>query len=106
MVPSNQNPYPIIDAIQKMVTKETEANARMAEQEWKGATTRYRAQSVSATPAINLRPTTAGVEVHVRYITRANERYSTRTHLYQALVELLHQRPVGQGERESVPAVK
>jgi len=106
MVPSNQDPYPIIDAIQKMVTKETEANARMAEQEWKGATTRYRVQSVSAIPAINLRPTTAGVEVHVRYITRANERYSTRTHLYQTLVELLHQRPVDEGKKESVPAVK
>jgi hypothetical protein len=47
-------------------------------QEWKGATNRYRIQSVSATP-INLRPTPSGVEVHVRYTTRANERYAART---------------------------
>jgi len=106
MVPSNQNPYPIIDAIQKMVTKETEAGAHAAEQEWKHATTSYRAQSVSATPAINVRPTTSGVEVHVRYITRANERYAMRAHLYQALVELLHRRPVDEGTAESLPAVK
>src|SRR5712692_12002135 len=101
MVPSNQDPYPIIDAIQKMVTKETEANARMAEQEWKGATTRYRVQSVSAAPAINLRPTTAGVEVHVRYITRARERFATRTRLYQALVGLLHHRHVEETEAQN-----
>jgi len=106
MVPSNQNPYPIIDAIRKMVTKETEASAHAAEQEWKHATTSYRAQSVSATPAINVRPTTSGVEVHVRYITRANERYAMRAHLYQALVELLHRRRVDEGTAETLPAVK
>jgi len=39
-----------------------------------------------------LRPTGGGVEVHVRYITNANERYAMRTHLYQALVELLHKK--------------
>lgn len=95
LVPSAQNPYPIIDAIQKLVTTSTEANARMAEEEWKRATQRERMHTVSAAPAINLRPTTLGVEVHVRYITRAHERYATRTKLYQDIVGLLHER---QGE--------
>ena len=93
LVPSGQNPYPLIESIQNMVARETDANARMAEQEWKGATSRYRIKSLSADPAINLRPTTAGVEVHVRYITRASERYAARAHLYQGIVELLHHRP-------------
>jgi len=38
---------------------------------WQRATHRERMHSVSAAPAINLRPTASGVEVHVRYITRA-----------------------------------
>jgi hypothetical protein len=106
LVPSAQNPYPILDAIQKLVTSATEGNARMAEEEWQGTTHRERMHLVSAAPAINLRPTTAGVEVHVRYITRAQERYATRTTLYQDVVALLHQRqsepatassPVGAG---------
>lgn len=84
-----------------MVTKETEANARAAEQEWQRVSSRYRIKSVSAAPAINLRPTTAGVEVHVRYITRANERYATRAHLYQVLVDLLHRGR--KDESETVP---
>ena len=37
MVPASQNPYPVIDAIQKMVAKETEANVKAAEQEWQKA---------------------------------------------------------------------
>ena len=92
LVPSAQNPYPILDAIQKLVTTATEGNARMAEEEWQRATHRERMHSVSAAPAINLRPTSSGVEVHVRYITRAQERYATRTALYQDIVALLHQR--------------
>ena len=102
LVPAAENPYPIIDGIQQLVTKTTEANAHMAEEEWKRATHRERMHTVSAAPAINLRPTTAGVEVHVRYITRAHERYDTRTKLYQEIVALLHQRqaePAGAGGR-------
>ena len=93
-VPADQDPYPIIEAIQKMVVKETEADTRAAEQEWKQSTTRYQVQAVTAEPAVNLRPTGSAIEVHVRYITRANERYAVRTRLYQAVVDLLHQRGV------------
>ena len=95
LVPATQDPYAVIDSIQKLVVSETESNARMAEEEWKRATTaRQRIPSVSAAPAINLRPTSSGVEVHVRYITRANERYATRTKLYQEIVRVMH----GRGE--------
>jgi small-conductance mechanosensitive channel len=97
-VPGGQNPYPVIEAIQKLVVKETEASVRGAEEEWQKATTHYRVQNFSAKPAINLRPTGGGVEVHIRYITRAQDRQSTRAHLYEAIVELLH-------GREAQPAV-
>jgi len=92
MVPATEDPYPVIAEIQQMVTKETETAARAAEQEWQQAGNQYRVKAVSAAPAVNLRPTTAGVEVHVRYITRAQERFATRTRLYQALVDLFHQK--------------
>lgn len=91
LVPSSQDPYSIIGDIQKLVTAVTEANASSAQEEWKRAT-RDRMHSVSAVPAINLRPTPSGVEVHIRYITRAQERYATRTKLYQEIADLLHQR--------------
>ena len=104
MVPASQNPYPVIDAIHKMVAKETEANVKAAEQEWQKAAPRYRAQPVSAAPEISLRPTTSGIEVHVRYITRAGERHAMRTRLYQALVDLLHSRPGEQAAAVSAPA--
>ena len=45
LVPSSQNPYPILDALQKLVTASTESNARMAEEEWQRATQRDRTQN-------------------------------------------------------------
>ena len=98
-VPGGQNPYPVIEAIQKLVLKETEASSRMAEEEWSKAATHYRVQNFSAKPAINLRPTGGGVEVHVRYITRAQERQATRARLYEAIVELLHGKEAGSAAR-------
>jgi len=74
-----------------------------AEQEWQKAASRYRAQPVSAAPAVSLRPTSSGIEVHVRYITRAGERHATKTRLYQSLVELLHAR---QGEPAAAATAK
>jgi hypothetical protein len=106
LIPATQNPYPIVDAIQQLVIRETENDARMAEQEWQNAANRQRVRSFSAAPAINLRPTTSGVELHVRYITRAHERYAMRTRLYQAIVELLHKKHIPAGEKESLAATK
>ncbi len=94
MIPGGQNPYPVLDSVQKLVTKETEPNAREAEQEWQRATTRYRVKSFTAVPSVDVRPTSSGVEVVVRYITRAHERYDMRARLYHALVNLLHKKHI------------
>jgi small-conductance mechanosensitive channel len=89
-VPSGKDPYATTEAIMELVTKESAENTRQAEQEWRRATTAYGVQSFPAAPAINLRPTGDGVNLNIRYITRANERYEIRTRLYREIVEFLH----------------
>jgi small-conductance mechanosensitive channel len=96
LIPPGQDPYPIIDGIQKLVEQETKANASTAEAEWQEASARYRVKALSAVPGINVVPTAAGIEVHVRYITRASERHEARKRLYEAVVEMMH------GKREAV----
>ena len=103
-VPADQDPYPLLDAIQKAVVKETETNAAAAEKEWKNSASQYKVSSVSAAPTVNLRPTPAGVEIHVRYIARAQERSEIRARLNQALVGLLHHRDGD--KKESMTAAK
>jgi small-conductance mechanosensitive channel len=92
-IPADQDPYAVIDGLQKLVVKDTEENAKKAEQEWQHTTTRYHVQAFSAEPAINVRPTGGGVEVRVRYITRAYERHETRKRLYEAVVAMMRGRP-------------
>jgi small-conductance mechanosensitive channel len=89
----DQDPYAIVDGLQKLVAKDTEENAKKAEQEWQHTTTRYHVQAFSAEPAINVRPSGSGVEVRVRYITRAYERHDTRKRLYEAVVALMREKP-------------
>ena len=98
LVPAGRDPYPVIDGVQRLVEKETEANAKLAESEWQKTTSRYRVQTFSAVPGIHVVPTGGGIEVLVRYITRAHERHESRRRLYQAVLELLH------GKREPQPA--
>ena len=95
-IPVDQDPYPVATEIQKIVTKETEANARLAEQEWGSVVGARGVHPVSAGPAISVRPAGMGFEIAVRYVTRANERHQQRSNLYQAIVELLRRKNIPQ----------
>jgi small-conductance mechanosensitive channel len=89
VVDSSQSPYPIVDAIQKTVLEATAESAGQAEKEWKNSAHSRSVGTLSAAPAINLKPVSGGVEIAVRYITRASERYAMRSKLYQAAVSLI-----------------
>ena len=100
---SSQNPYPIVEAIQKTVLEATAESAGQAEKEWQNAAHSRNMRALSAAPAVNVRPVSGGVEIAVSYITRANERYKLRSKLYQAAMELISkkdkQEPVSISEK-------
>jgi small-conductance mechanosensitive channel len=89
-IPADRDPYPLIQEIRDVVTKETEASFRQAKDEWQRVTRQYGVKAFSAEPAIDVQPTGSGVQVVVRYIARAHERHEIRSKLNHALVELLH----------------
>jgi Mechanosensitive ion channel, beta-domain len=93
IVPLGRDPYPIVEAITQQVAQATAESARQAEQEWQRAVPAQRAKSFSGTPGVNLKPVVGGVEISVRYITRANERHLVRAKLYHQAVDLLGAKP-------------
>src|SRR5947199_1315435 len=101
---SSQNPYPIVEAIQKTVLEATRESAGQAEKEWQHAAHSRDMSALSAAPAVNVKPVSGGVEIAVRYITRANERYQLRSKLYQAAMNLISkkdaQQPVSISEKQ------
>jgi hypothetical protein len=92
VLPSGQDPYPIVDAIQKKVLEATAESSKQAEQEWHRAAGSRDMSALTAAPAIGVKPVAGGVEIAVRYVTRASERYQLRAKLYQSAVDLLAQK--------------
>ncbi len=92
LVPYERDPHVIADAILKEVLQATGDTSREAEREWQRAARSQREITFSAAPGIVIRPAAGGVEVAVRYVTRASERFKLRTRLYQTAVHLLSAR--------------
>ena len=88
-IPTGAEIHPLIRKIYEALVKATEADAKMAEAEWKRVTHEQGSPQFSAMPSVNLRPAGAGVDVVIRYITRAGVRVETRNRLYEMIVELM-----------------
>jgi small-conductance mechanosensitive channel len=97
VVPAGRDPYPIVNAITKLVAEATADSARQAEQEWERSVPAQRGKGFVGTPGVNVKPVVGGVEIAVRYITRANERFMLRAKLYQAAVDLLGEKSAASG---------
>ena len=93
VVPFGRDPNAVADAIQKEVVAATAEGARQAEAEWQRASRGQRGSTLMAQPGIAVRPAAGGVEIAVRYVTRASERYALRARLFQSAVRLLGEHP-------------
>jgi small-conductance mechanosensitive channel len=89
VLPAGKDPYPMVEAIRKKVLEATQQSMQQAEEEWSKASNSREMAGFSAKPAISVKPVVGGIELGVRYITRANERYLIRTKLYQGAIEVL-----------------
>jgi hypothetical protein len=92
-VPPDKGIHPLLKSIYDETVKITEADAKMAEAEWKRVTHEEGSPQFSAMPSVNLRPAGAGVDIVIRYITRAGVRVETRNRLFAMIVELMQGEP-------------
>ncbi len=93
-LPSEAETYAKVALIHKAVIEETREDARLAEQEWKRVPRQSGMSHTSASSSVNMRPAGAGVEVLIRYVTRASERLKVRNRLYERVIDVLHNPPV------------
>ena len=94
ILPAGDDPYPLVDAIRKTVEKATQSTAAQAQEEWKRSVRSREMGTISVEPALSLKPVPGGIEVSVRYITRANERHNLRAQIYQEIVKILGKKPI------------
>jgi small-conductance mechanosensitive channel len=89
VVPLDRDANPLAETLYKEVIEATTDSSKQAEQEWKDNSPSRRGAQITATPGLSIRPAVGGVEVAVRYVTRASERFTLRAKLYKSAVEIL-----------------
>jgi small-conductance mechanosensitive channel len=89
-IPLGGDAYDVVERIHQAVLRETEQDARQAAEEWKRVTRQNDLGQFSAGSTVDLRPSASGIDIIVRYVTRASERFERRNRLYQCVIDLLH----------------
>jgi small-conductance mechanosensitive channel len=102
-IPPGVDTYQTIESIHNAVVKETEKDANLAEDEWQSATHHNGLSQFKAIPSVDMRPAASGVDIVVRYVTRAGDRFDMRNRLYQSVIDLLHK---PQAKAEPQPSVR
>lgn len=96
-LPADADTQTTVQRILQLVQEDTRESSRIAELEWKGGVRHDSLSKFRTDPAVNLRPSGAGIEVEIRYVTRATERFEMRNRLYRQIFELLHEQPAADG---------
>jgi small-conductance mechanosensitive channel len=99
-IPPGADTYKTIESIHDTVVKETEKDANQAEQEWQNTTHLNGLSQFKATPSVDMRPAGSGIDIVVRYVIRAGDRFDMRNRLYQSVINLLH-KPEAKTEPEA-----
>lgn len=89
-IPASKDVHAISEQIQNVVEKETKESACTAKQELERGARGDSIRHLNTTSVLSLRPSSTGIEVEVRFMTRAAERIEVRNRLFQQLLELIH----------------
>jgi len=99
-IPSTAEIHPLIEKVYEATVEATQTDAKMAEAEWKRVTHEEGSPQFSAMPSVNLRPAGSGIDIVVRYITRAGLRLEKRNQLFETILDLMQK----SSEQETEPA--
>jgi small-conductance mechanosensitive channel len=92
-VPTVEATYAKVHAIRERVIADTGEESSIAIAEWQHSTAQRSLAQINASPSVDLRPSALGIDVVVRYITRAAQRYEMRNRIYQAIIDILDPAP-------------
>jgi small-conductance mechanosensitive channel len=88
-IPAGAQSYAKIEEINHAVQEQMQDATEGAELEWQRASQKNGLSQFNAIPTVDMRPASSGVDVIIRYVTRASERYEVANRLNQTLLNLL-----------------
>ncbi|WP_263382367.1 mechanosensitive ion channel family protein [Granulicella arctica] len=87
--PASEDSFAVMERIRAMLVEKTAEDTALAEAEWKRSTQQNVFTQFSATPSVEMRPAAAGIDLVIRYVTRAGDRLDMRNKLAQAVIGLM-----------------
>jgi small-conductance mechanosensitive channel len=100
-IPPGADTYKTIDNIHDAVVNETRDDSSLAEREWQSSTRQNGLSQFKATPSVDMRPAASGVDIVVRYVTRAGDRFDMRNRIYQCIIALLQKQKLPPSARST-----
>lgn len=89
-VPANKTiTSDLLDQLKQLVATETRGDIESAEASWRELALAHDLHQRRGTPTAVVRTSAAGLEVVVRYVTKAPRRFDTAVHLRQAVLATL-----------------
>jgi small-conductance mechanosensitive channel len=88
-IPASAETYSKVALINQAILEETQEGARLAEEEWRRVPRKHGLSQASASASVNMRPAGSGVDILVRYVTRASNRLEVRNRLYDRVIDVL-----------------
>jgi small-conductance mechanosensitive channel len=88
-IPASAETYSKVALISQAILEETQQDARLAEEEWRRVPRKHGLSQASASASVNMRPAGSGVDILVRYVTRASSRLEVRNRLYDRVIDVL-----------------
>jgi small-conductance mechanosensitive channel len=88
-IPASAETYSKVALINQAILEETQQDARLAEEEWRRVPRKHGLSQASASATVNMRPAGSGVDILVRYVTRASDRLEVRNRLYERVIDVL-----------------
>src|ERR1700733_1865594 len=88
-IPASAETYSKVALINQAILEETQKDARLAEEEWRRVPRKHGLSQASASASVNMRPASSGVDILVRYVTRASDRLAVRNRLYERVIDVL-----------------
>ncbi len=88
-VPGGLDADAVIARMQQAIQEDAARDMGRADAEWRGVAGTKALGQFSAAPTMDLRPAAAGVDVIVRFMTRADERFEQRNRLFEAVRRIL-----------------
>ena len=100
-VPANNDPYETAEIVRNLVADQTATTSSSAEREWQLSRHPGNVVLSSAAPSVDVKPTSSGMNLTIRFVTDASGRHQLRSKIYESIIRSVYEELRVRGKEKS-----